>query len=413
MTEQNSPSDQKSGSKDAESLWEFVPLADYHIPVLPARSAAATSWTSLKRIFRRANEKSTAAVKEEAKLSALTQVRLKYLVQPPNLSEAARALDASLNEWMLSCTSDCPVKFVIGQPHSDHAEIVRQWGLRYKATPITPPTYQQIFTGDGRWFDSWPVSDLPWILPNLERCYLRHASGLTLLRELFERAENGRLGRGVIGCDSWGWAYLQRVWPMSRPDVLTLQAFDGQRLASLLTHLVALRSNKRICFRNARTGNDILTIPGSDSEVPREIVELAALCRGNVGIAILYWRDRLRTEPDTEETNSDADKKMSEQGETDEERVWVSAKLSEPVLPIGTDEYTAFVLHALLLHGGMPASLLPELLPLSHYRCMAILLRLRNAGVVEWKQGCWWVAGLAYENVRGFLCGHDYLADSF
>ncbi|OPL13404.1 MAG: hypothetical protein AVO38_13540 [delta proteobacterium ML8_D] len=413
MTERNSSPDQNIKSKDLESLWEFVPLADYHIPSLPARSAAATSWTSLKRIFRRVNEESRAAVKEEAKLRLFTQARLKYLVQPLNLTEAARALDSSLNEWMMAFTPDRSVKLVIGQPHGSHAEIVRQWGLRYRATPITPPTYKQIFTRDLHWFDSWPESDLPWVLPNLERCYLRHTSGLTLLRELFERSENGRLGRGLIGCDSWGWAYLQRVWPVPRPDALTLQAFDGQRLARLLTHLVVLRSNRRICFRNAKTGNDILTIPATNSAVPEEIVELAAHSRGNVGIAILYWRNSLRTEPDMEETNSDADKRMSEQGETEEERVWVSAKLSEPVLPIEADEDTALVLHALLLHGGMPASLLPELLPLSQYRCMAILLRLRNAGVVEWGQGCWWVAGLAYENVRSFLRGHDYLADGF
>jgi hypothetical protein len=413
MTEQNSASNQKSESKDVKSLWEFVPLADYNIPSLPARSAAATSWTSFKRIFRRANEESTAAVKEEAKLRALTQMRLKYLVKPLNMSEAAEALEASLNEWMQTSAPDRPVKFVIGQPHGGHAEIVRQWGLRYKTTTINPPTYQQIFNGDERWFDSWPRTDLPWVLPNLERCYLRHTRGLTLLRALFEKAESGRLGRGIIGCDSWGWAYLERVWPVPRPDSLTLQAFDGLRLASLLTHLVVLRSNKRICFRNAKTGNDILTVPATDSGVPAEILELAAHARGNAGIAILYWRERLRTEPDTDETNSNADKKMSEQGETDEERVWVSARLNEPVLPMGTDEDTAFVLHALLLHGGLPASVLTELLPLSRYRCEAILLRLRNAGVVEWKEGCWWVAGLAYENVRSFLCGYDYLADGF
>lgn len=41
---------------------------------------------------------------------------------------------------------------------------------------------------------------------------MRHAGGLTLVRRLLERAVSGQLGRGLIGCDSWAWAYLQKVW---------------------------------------------------------------------------------------------------------------------------------------------------------------------------------------------------------
>lgn len=413
MTKQNSLSKEERLLKGPESLWEFVPLADYKVPGLPATSAAATAWKSFRQIFRWTDKESNLPVKEEAKLNALPQVQMRRLVPPLNLSEAAKALDESLKEWMETADPDQPVQFVIGQPHSSHVEIVRQWGELHDAALIAAPTYKQILEEDMSWFNDWPASDRPWVLPELGRFYLRHARGLTLVRQLFDGAESGRLGRGLIGCDSWAWSYLRRVWSVPRPDALTLQAFDGSRLSGLLTGMVLSRPGKRICFRNAATGSKILTVPADDTGLCGEIVKLAAHCRGNVGTALCYWRKRLRTEPDTDKTDSKVIQKMPEQDEGNEENVWVSAKLSEPVLPVETDEDTAFVLHALLLHGGLPASLLSKLLPLSHYRCMAVLLRLRNAGLVHFRGKCWRVTELAYHTVRAFLRGYDYLIDDF
>jgi small conductance mechanosensitive channel len=48
---------------------------------------------------------------------------------------------------------------------------------------------------------------------------------------------SGRLGKGIIGCDSWAWAYLQWVWPLAQPEALTMQAFDGEKLTRLFAFL--------------------------------------------------------------------------------------------------------------------------------------------------------------------------------
>ncbi len=394
------------------ALWEFVRLGAYQVPSRPARSAAASAWSSFKHIFRRVDEESQAPVKQETELCALPQVRLAHLVPPLDWTDAAAALGTSLKDWMSSSEPDWPVKFVIGQPYGGHGEIVRQWGAQHAAAVVAAPSYEQILAGDKRYFESWPTADRPWVLPNLERCYLRHARGLPLVRELLEEAESGRLGRGVIGCDSWAWAYLQRVWPVPRPDALTLQAFDGSRVTRLLTTMVASRSRQLIRFRNAATGHDILTVPAGDDEVRVEIAQLAAHCRGNVGTAIRYWRERLRSEPHAQETDSDLDGKTPEHIEPGEESVWVAA-LPEPAFPLESDEEIAFVLHALLLHCGLPASLLPELLPLSHHRCMPILLRLKTAGLVQCRNDHWRVSELAYALVRTMLQGRDFLTDNF
>jgi hypothetical protein len=157
----------------------------------------------------------------------------------------------------------------------------------------------------------------------------------------------------------------------------------------------------------------MLTVPTNDAGPCAEIVKLAAHCRGNVGTAICYWRKRLRTEPDTDKTGQEETQEMPEPEAKNEEHVWVSAKLSESAVPMETDENTAFVLHTLLLHGGVSASLLAELLPLSYDHCMAILLRLRNSGIVKHQKKCWEVTELAYHTVRAFLRSYDYLVDDF
>ncbi len=386
-------------------LWEFVPLANYTVPGLPASSAAANAWTSLKRLLRTQAEEAAAPVKAEAELRVLSQVRLAHLVAPLDWSAVAQTLSATLRPWALAPEAEPTIRFVIGQPHCGHADILRNWSAQASAPVVAPPSHAQILAADRGWLEHWPDPARPWVLPNLERCFLRHARGLTLVRDFLERAESGRLGRGLIGCDSWGWAYLQRIWPVPRPDALTLQAFDGLRLAQLFTQMANAREGVRIRFRNAATGDDILTVPARGAPVRLELIQLAAHCRGNVGTAHRYWRERLRAEPEP-----DAD---VVQPAADEEGIWVSPTPLEPALPLEQGEEAALLLHALLLHGALPEGLLPDMLPLSAHRCMALLLRLRSAGLAQLQDQCWSVPALAYASVRHALRNRGYLTDDF
>jgi hypothetical protein len=69
------------------------------------------------------------------------------------------------------------------------------------------------------------------MLPELQRCFLRRPDGLALVRRLFHRMQAGELGPGIIGTDSWSWAFLARA-ACTRPSVtLAIKAFDYQRLA--------------------------------------------------------------------------------------------------------------------------------------------------------------------------------------
>ena len=400
-------------SETEHPLWEFVPVAAYKVPSLPARSAAANTWTSIKQLFKYKKDVTAAPVKHEEELHTLSQSRRHCLASTPDWRAAAESLNDVLRDWMHSSAPDWPVRFLVGQPNSGHVDILRDWGVWHKARVVPPPTYEQILEGDLGWFDSWPHAGVFWVLPNLESCYLRHTSGLTLVRELLERAESGRLGRGVIGCESWAWSYLQHVWPVSRVDALTLQAFDGMRLARLFSSMVVPRLGKTIRFRHATSGQDLLTVPSKEVVATSELIQLAARCRGNAGVAAHVWRERLRAAPEGDEPDAEGKEMPSEKVTTGEESVWVSASQPDFLLPVDVSEEMAFVLHTLLLHGALPADVLAELLPIAPHRCMALLLGLRNAGVVYCLDDRWRVHELAYMAVRGLLRGRDYLTDDF
>ena len=399
---------------ESPSFWSFVPIGEYQVPGLPASGAIADAWASFKRLLRKVDQSSLQPARDEAKLRALPEVQLEHLAPPIDPTEPADALDAALNDWLDRDPADWPVRFVISQPHA-HPDLLSFWAARHEAEVIDPPTTEQILDGDLDWLDQWPVDGGAgrfWVLPRLAHCYLRHTDGLKLIRTLLARAEAGELGRGVIGCDSWAWAYLMHLWPVPHPGALTAQAFDGQRLTRLLTHQIERRPHHRLRFRNARTGHDILSVPTEDTEVHPEIVRLAAHTRGNPATALIYWRRSLRTEPHEDVVGS-VDEPQSGEA-VDEEDIWVSTRLDEPVLPNEADEDVALVLHALLLHDGLPAPLLPTLLPLTHDGCLAILLRLQRARLVaEEDDGRWRVTATGYSSVRALLAGRDYLTDGF
>jgi len=398
---------------DTPSFWSFVPIGDYQVPGLPASGAIADAWASFRRLLRKVDQSSLQPARDEAKLRALSEVRLEHLAPPIDPTEPADALDAALYDWLETKSPEWPVRFVVGQPHA-HPDLLHVWALRHGAAIIEPPTSEQILDGDLDWLDQWPVDGGPhrfWVLPQLAHCFLRDTDGLKLVRTLLARAEAGELGRGIIGCDSWAWAYLMHLWPVPHPGALTAQAFDGARLTRLLTHQIKRRPHRRVRFRNASTGRDILAVPSEDNELHPEIVRLASHCRGNPGTALTYWRRSLRTEPDEDMVETTEEPLTGEA--FDEEDVWVSAGIDEPLLPSEADEDVALVLHALLIHDGLPAALLPRLLPLTHDGCLAILLRLQRARLVACRDGRCRVTVIGYASVRSLLAGRDYLTDGF
>ena len=401
MTTQG-PDAREQDTGEDERFWQLVPIADYRLPQTPAAGAARARWASLRRLFAPHREAPEAPARTEADLRGLTAQRLDALAGPVDWTAGAAALDQQLEQ------DTDGVWFVIGPPHSGHVALLNAWAVRQGARRIEPPGDDAILSADRAWLAAWPREAGRWLLPRLEQCWLRHAAGLALARELLTRAQAGQLGRGVIGCDSWAWAYLRQVAPLPTRRVLTLQACDGECLAGLFRSLVAAEVRRPVRFRHAHSGKPVLVVDDAkDAAGAAELEYLAARCRGNAGLARALWRSRLRAEPDAD--SDDADTANVDDGTS----IWLAAA-EEPSLAAGPDETVALVLHALLLHNGLPRPLLAELLPLPAFRVQGALHRLAAAGaIVETPAGDLRISAAGYAPARDLLQAQGFLMDDF
>ncbi|MCF8016720.1 MAG: hypothetical protein K9L65_13695, partial [Chromatiaceae bacterium] len=93
------------------------------------------------------------------------------------------------------------------------------------------------------------------------------------------------------------------------------------------------------------------------------------------------------------------------------ETIWVAPAV-EYALPSGLDEAEALILHALLLHDGLPTEVVEGLLPHARFQTHSLLLQLAAVEVIRSEpDGCWRVTAFAYAAVRSFLAGRRFLVD--
>ncbi|MDD2556700.1 MAG: hypothetical protein PHH87_00260 [Desulfuromonas sp.] len=407
MPKKNESVSKPDGSK-LHALWEVVALDAFSAPKSSSEQIVR-KWDALKRLFQRSTTVGESPFKPESELQQLPHEFVEHLTGPVDWSAPLSAFAATINGW--SGTAGEPaVVFMVGPPWSGHAKVLHAWAAALNVPCIKPPTTQDILRNNLDWMAPSPERSQFWIMPELERCYLRHAEGLEMVRSFLEQAMRGIYGPGIIGCDSWAWAYLQYVWPVPCSNVLTLQAFDASRLTRLLRQLSIARSSSRYCFKNASNGKTVLCSDDASTEINATVHQIAARCCGNVGLALSYWRAALRSEPevpDEEESKKGAD------SSGDEHIVWLGRLPTSPVLPDECNEEIALLLHTLLLHNGLEEELLHKVLPMPHLHIMALLLRLLELRIVEQVAGRWHIAPLAYSGVCTYLRARNYLLDHF
>jgi hypothetical protein len=400
--------------KVAQPLWECVPIAGYHLPVAPVTHTLRERLAAIQRFFRSGEPEQGYPLKAKDKLRALPQWQLERVAPAPEWRNSAEAIDIGLKDWLGQEKPDQPVIVLVGPPHSGHTEILAEWAKQHRWPVLTPPSAGQVLAGDDAWLSKQISDGRPWVFPALERGYLRHAWGLSLIRRFLARAYSGNLGRGIIGCDSWAWAYLHHVWQGRMPITLTLQACDKARLADHFQRLANPSGDRQLLFHQSDNGRHVLPLPDAEeaSDKTSNFLQLlAAHSRGVFGVAWAVWRASLRTEPDENkaEENDIAERKISHQ------TVWVIpwSQLTPPELPSGAGRDEAFVLHTLLLHNGLPLELLQKLLPLSPNHVMETLFRLDESGIVVQDNSIWQVTAQGYPAVRQFLKADGYLVDQF
>lgn len=428
------------GNSSAPGPWCIVPIEDYTLPPDGRTNLIKKRWKVLRQRFSGAVGEAE-VFRAEADLRELPNVRLAHIVPPIDWSSAARSLGHACNAGTQggvlkpgassSNNEDTTPWFFVCQPYCDHGSILENWAAEHEARVLHPPDTEQILSGDSAWLEMLPEGNAqPWVLPALEQCFLRHANGLDLLRGFMERALSGEWGPGIIGCDSWAFAFVQRIFPLTGVPAMTLQAFDGPMLADYFVRdRTTPGSRNQIRFLSARSGESLVpdeaqgssTSSGRPSEDEQDLPEfrqLAAHCQGNPGLAWHYWRKQLRSEPEPDQQDrAEGRESGTSPHETDglgsSDNVWVSQDVETPPMPAEADEDVAFVLHAILLHRGLTTDLLTLLLPAPRARIASQLLRLQALGLLTRDGERWQVAPLAYSTVREFLRVRRYLTDAF
>ena len=372
-------------------LWEVVSLEERELPRASQASQARRRWQALGRWLTLGSEAGEEPARDEAQLQRLPRVRLAHLAPPIDWQPGARALARYFAE---AGESAGPVTLLVGAPADGHAELLEAWARLSGERLLPEPTAGALLAGEMPW--SPAPSAHAWAVPRLERGFLRQATSLAGLRNFLEAALTGRLGRGVIGCDSWTWAYLQHALALPESAAVTLRAFDGERLTRYFSSTTRAALGEPQVIRAVGSGEPVLA-DGDEASTSRELRELAAHCRGQLGLAWHYWRARLCDE--------------APEGESPD-TLWLAESLDEATLPGEVGEESVLLLHALLLHGGLDEALLPEVLPFSHARALSGLRQLQRRGVVSCDAGRWRVAPLGYMSVRRLLEERTYLVDA-
>ena len=127
-------------------MWEMVSAAAYKLPRGPDQHLVRRKWAALRRLLRTREDEPQSPVKAEADLRALPGVRLENLVPPIDWTLAAEALDLAL----AGAAGSPGIRFLIGQPHCAHPEILRRWAQARGARLVSPRPYEAILSGDAR-----------------------------------------------------------------------------------------------------------------------------------------------------------------------------------------------------------------------------------------------------------------------
>ncbi|WP_022948438.1 hypothetical protein [Methylohalobius crimeensis] len=400
--------------EQSNSFWRFVSGEDFQAPAPKVTQTAHTGLTALWRKFRPPESESYLKPMED--LKSLSESQLARIIPEPAWEEAARTLDRTLADWKARQPPEQPVLFLVLPPHNGHPQILTDWAKERDLPILHPPPPDAIVTGHSSWTAEEETTRSIWVLPALERLYLRHVDGLDLVRDFFAQALSGRLGHGLIGCDSWAWAFLRHVWETPLPPVMTLQALDGGSLANYFQHQAQISDGAPKRFRKADNGEHLLS-PTESSDEPAEpndfFLHLAAYSRGNLGVARAYWRAGLRSEPEQPE----AEKRELDAGDssTRANTIWVAAwdQFRHPGIPESAGWEEGWVLHSLLLHNGLSEHWLSRLLPFPFHRLTGILTLLESRSLLEQKDDVWRVSSRGYPAVRNFMQASGYLTDAF
>ena len=398
-------------------LWQYVPISEYRLPATTIQSTFKTRFIKFRKQLRSGKLQTTEPFQQADDLKSLPERLLKQILPATDWQANIGAIEDAIAPWIAAGNQFCPAMFLINPPHSHSNHLLTTWADNKGIAIIDPPKPDRSFADSDIWLNRLEKQEGVWALPHLEKCYLRHAAGLGLVRRLFAQLFSGRLGRGLIACDSWAWAYLSRIFKLTSLSARVPQGFDSERLAEWFYGGLPENRRQRFIFRQADTGRYVIrpaeiqnNKSGASFELSPFLKDLAAYSRGIPGVALAVWQRSLKGQPDTikaqQEENTDSPQRVP---------IWVQSltSMEKPVVPQTASRNHAFVLHSLLLHNGLSVDLLSAVLPQPTEEVEQARFELEMPGLIEACDGIWRVSPAGYPVVREYLKTQGFLTDDF
>ncbi|MBM4071223.1 MAG: hypothetical protein FJ271_20145 [Planctomycetes bacterium] len=355
---------------NASALWRFAPATGYDTPAQPASEKVKTGLSALWKRVWRGNSQVTVD-QENSECPPLAAEILTEVLPEHHYEAAAASLKSYLNHWLHEANPDSLMQAVIGPPGSGVQEIVARWGQQVSARLLLPPDQERLFDPPS---DDWQAAardeEGVLVIPELERFYLRHSDGLDLMRQLAEWLWVSPR-RVVVGCDSWAWAYLSKAVKIDAvfSTPIALESLDGDALWTWFRP----RPRGRYLVRTAWNGEVVYPVQleegagsansgAEDKDPPYKgahlFQKLAAMSRGIPDVALALWRKCLG-----EGKPEDIQEGRKSGAPLTPIRVLSPESLVLPSIPAGVSTREAIILHTLLLHAGLPLSILSRVVP--------------------------------------------------
>ncbi|MEQ9544593.1 MAG: hypothetical protein RIK85_01145 [Marinobacter sp.] len=394
----------------------LIPLEEWRLPETSVhrsiKDAIRNTWAQVSAGLSPDDE----AFQSLDDLPALSLGQIERFAPDPDYGRIARLLLQSVAESQVNN----PVSVLVAPPFSGvrkALQLLADDNSVGSRRLIKPPDNLLMSDSDaGEWWDACDFS-APWVIPELADFWLRHRSGLALVRELLRRVAAEEVGEGLIGCSSWCWQFWSYYLPDARFQPLTPAPMDAGKLGLWLGSLAAPASESGVVARMADTGLWVLpSDPGALGEGQKSanfLRDLAALSRGIPGVALGVWQKALRARPEEEQRES------HESGDRQWERAqcWIAPlnKLSLPVVPSAAGRGLEFILHALLLHDGLGEDRLELVTGMKGHEVAPALNRLLRADLIEYHEsdGVWRVTPLGYPAIRRQLQSGGFPVDAF
>ncbi len=400
--------------QETPPYWQYVPVGDYQIPATPVTQSARERLYFFRKLFERNSQDKNSVFIESETLNPLPSCEANCIIPEPDWSDAAAALLNALESWLIDGVKEGRSVVLVFPPHNGLIETLNILAQHLSWRVVSSPSPELIADGGGSWLRNLCTDLGPWILPSLEKIYLRNASGLKLVRQFFHTICSDSPGPGIIGCNSWAWAYLSRLWNGRKPLLLTFQSFDQDRLTTLLQKSAGGTDLNRRNFRQTDNGRNILkqSSENQSAESSSNFLQiLAAHSRGNPGIACDILRSALRATPGASMSSDTS----SEEDDTQVNDLWVTPwdTINLPAIYAEAGHDEAFVLQTLLLHNGLLLHTLAQLLPVSAGQVTKTVYTLEDNELIYQVNDIWQVTPRGYPAVRRFLETKGYLVDQF